>query len=205
MQAILSVTRQRRRQPSDYEQALDDLDEEANRLRDLIESLLALARGDEHTIELNEIVDLSTLLEDVSDSLRPISEDKRLDLRSNIEPMLTIQGNSDSLIRLFVNLLDNAIKYTENGSVAVKAIRKQDLVVISIVDTGIGIAEEHMPHIFERFYQVDKSRSNRGTGLGLSLVQQIVLAHRGRIEAISKPLHGSTFIVTFPYSQELGT
>jgi heavy metal sensor kinase len=199
MQAILSVTRQRRRKPVEYEKALDDLSEETDRLRNLAESLLALARGDLHPMELNETVDLSTLLEDVTESLRPLAEAKGLELAFETDPSLTVQGESDGLIRLFINLLDNAIKYTEHGSANISACRKEELVHIEISDTGIGIPASHLPHIFERFYRVEQSRSKRGTGLGLSLAQQIVAVHKGRITVASRFGKGSTFTVEIPF------
>ena len=199
MQAILSVTRQRRRKPAEYEQALDDLTEETERLRILTESLLALARADLHSMELTETVDLSTLLEDVTESLRPLAEAKGLELVCETVTSLTVRGESDGLIRLFINLLDNAIKYTEHGSVNVSAHRDGAQVHVEINDTGIGIPASHLPHVFERFYRVEQSRSKRGTGLGLSLAQQIVAAHGGKISAMSQAGKGSMFTVELPY------
>ena len=201
MQAILSVTSQRRRKPAEYEQALDDLSEETDRLRNLTESLLVLARGDLHPMELNETVDLSILLEDVTVSLHPLAEAKGLELACETENRLTVRGESDALIRMFINLLDNAIKYTEYGEVKVSARRDGGLVQVEINDTGIGIPPEHLPHIFERFYRVEQSRSKQGTGLGLALVQQIVTAHGGTLEAKSQPGQGTTFVIRLPLSQ----
>ncbi len=205
MQAILSVTRQSKRNPSEYEQALDDLNEESDHLRGLIESLLSLARGDERQITLNDTIDLSTLLEDVTESLRPLAEDKGLKLTFETTYIHTIQGDADSLIRLFINLLDNAIKYTESGSVRVSVNVEGNYVDVEIRDTGIGISEEHLPHIFDRFYRVEQSRSKRGIGLGLSLAQQIVTAHGGSIDVKSKPGQGTLFIVKLPYFQNTKT
>jgi heavy metal sensor kinase len=198
MQAILSVTRQRRRTPAEYEQALDDLTEESEHLRSLTESLLALARADLHPIELIEVVELSVLLGDVAESMQPLAQAKGIELTCETAINLTIQGERDSLIRLFINLLDNAIKYTEYGSVAVSARREGDQVLIEISDTGVGIPVQHLPHIFERFYRVEQSRSNRGTGLGLSLALQIVQAHRGNIKVKSEPGKGTTFMIRLP-------
>ena len=198
MQAILSVTRQRRRKPAEYEQALDDLSEETVRLRSLVESLLTLARGDLHPIELNETVDLSTLLDDVTESLRSLAEAKDLALRYETEPNLRVRGEANSLIRLFINLVDNAIKYTEQGSVYIHAKRRDGLVQVKISDTGIGIPSNHLSHIFERFYRVQESRSQKGTGLGLALAQQIVAVHGGSITVMSQPEKGSTFVVRLP-------
>ncbi len=199
MQAILSVTRQRKRNPTEYEQALDDLSAETERLRSLTESLLTLARGDLQPAALNETIDLSTLLEDVTESLRPLAEAKGLELACETESRLTVRGESDGLIRLFINLLDNAIKYTEHGRIEVSARRRGAQVHIEISDSGIGIPASGLPHIFERFYQVEQSRSKSGSGLGLALAQQIVTAHGGTIAVASQLGKGSTFSVELPY------
>ena len=198
MQAILSVTRQRRRTHAEYEEALDDLTEETERLRSLTESLLALARTDLDPLVLSETVDLSTLLEDVSESLRPLADAKGLALTCETVADLNVQGESDGLIRLFINLLENAIKYTDKGSVKVSARKGKENVHVEIKDTGIGIQSEHLPHIFERFYRVEQARSQRGTGLGLAIALQIVQAHGGNIEVESAPGMGATFRIKLP-------
>ena len=150
-------------------------------------------------MKLNETVDLSTLLEDVSESLRPLAEAKGLELACETEAGLTVRGESDGLIRLFINLLDNAIKYTEQGSVNISARREGAQVHVKISDTGIGIPASHLSHVFERFYRVEQSRSKRGTGLGLALAKQIVTVHGGTISAESRFGKGSTFTIEFPY------
>ena len=100
---------------------------------------------------------------------------------------------------MFINLIDNAIKYTEKGEVIVSLKRVDKKVIVSVRDTGIGIPDEHLPRIFERFYVVDKSRSKKlgGTGLGLSIVKHVVLLHNGKIDVKSKVGKGTEFIITF--------
>lgn len=198
MQAILSVTRQQSRTATEYEQSLDDLMEETDRLKLLTESLLQLARTDLLSIPLDEKVQLSTILEDVSETMRPLAEAKGLALTCETQPNLVVQGNSDGLIRVLVNLLDNAIKYTENGGVHVSAVRSGEDVVVKIADTGIGIPEEHQSHVFDRFYRVEQSRTRYGAGLGLAIVQQIVMAHGGEIRVTSTPESGTTFTAIIP-------
>ena len=101
---------------------------------------------------------------------------------------------------MLVNLVDNALKATEKGSVTVSLSARGGDFVIEVRDTGIGIPEEHLPHIFERFYVVDKSRSRKlgGTGLGLSIVKHVVKAHGGRIDVSSRLGEGSIFTVALP-------
>jgi heavy metal sensor kinase len=198
MQAILSVVRERRRKPEEYEQALADLSEEADRLRTLTEELLYLARGDAGQPVIRETIDLSALLCDVADSLRPLAEAKGLALTCNVPAGMIIQGDSDALIRLFVNLLDNAVKYTGRGGISMTARADVDGLRVGVADTGMGILPEHMPHIFERFYRVDESRSGRGAGLGLAIALETARAHGGALEVDSAPGVGTTFTVFLP-------
>ena len=199
MQAILGMIREKRRTPAEYEQALDDLSEETDRLRTLVENLLRLARGDKSKSNAFEPVNLSTLLEDVTDSMRPLAEAKTLSLYCETVDNLFVQGDSDELIRLFVNLLDNGIKYTERGEIRITAKRVEKIIEIQVTDTGIGIPHEHLPHIFDRFYRVDESRTQRGLGLGLAIAKNIVIVHKGQIEVSSTNV-GSIFTVHLPIS-----
>lgn len=203
MQAILGVIREKRRAPEEYEQALADLNEEADRLRTLVENLLHLARGEKQAGNLFEKIDLSTLLKDVADSLRPLAEAKHLTLLCEIPQHLSVSGDSDELIRLFVNVVDNAIKYTEHGEILVTAKNDgENSVEIKVSDTGIGIHPEHIPHIFDRFYRVEESRTLRGAGLGLAIAKEIVRVHGGKIEAHNKIEQGTVFVVSLPQTME---
>jgi heavy metal sensor kinase len=196
MEAILGVIRAAPREPAEYQQALDDLAEETVRLRALAEDLLQLARGSHSVSPVVAPVDISALVGDVVDALRPLAEAKNLSLECRVDPDLTVMGDSDSLIRVFLNLLDNAIKFTEHGSVAVSAHSQAGAVVVDVADTGVGIAADRLPSIFERFYRADPSRSAPGAGLGLALAQQIVQNHGGTLTAISGEGRGSTFTVS---------
>lgn len=198
MQAILGMIREKRRTPEEYEQAFDDLNEETDRLRTLVENLLRLARGDKQNNNLFEEVNLSMLLKDVSDSLRPLAEAKELSLNCETSENLILLGDSDELIRLFVNLLDNAIKYTERGGINISASQNEKYIFVKVEDTGIGISAEHIPHIFNRFYRVEESRTLRGAGLGLAIAKEIINAHGGKIEIQSKIGKGSVFNVSLP-------
>lgn len=194
MQAILGMIREKRRTPEEYEQALDDLTEETDRLRTLVEDLMRLARGEKRSDNLHEIINLSTLINDVADSLRPLAEIKNLDLTCDIPENLTTLGDSDELIRLFVNLLDNAIKYSEHGKITITAQKGEKDITIAIEDTGIGISPEHLPHIFNRFYRVEASRVKSGAGLGLAIAKEIAHTHGGKIE-VCTTAQGTIFTV----------
>jgi len=198
MQAILSVVREGKRPVAEYRQALDDLADETDRMRALVDDLLKLARGENGLSLQLELVDLSVLLSDVADSLRPLAVAKNLKLTCNLEPNLVISGDTDQLIRLFVNLIDNAIKYTEKGTITLTAEQTKQNIRVNFTDTGIGIPPKHLAHIFERFYRAEASRSSGGAGLGLAIAQQIVHAHVGEITVESTPNVGTTLSILIP-------
>lgn len=198
IQVIVGTTLENRRTADEYEQALGDVAEEANRLRSVTENLLLLARSDSQQVIIREPVNLSILLQDITESLRPLAEDKGLTIHLMDGGQLSIQGDSDHLIRLFVNLVDNAIKYTDQGSITIEAQQvSDDRVQITVTDTGCGIPPEHLPHIFERLYRVDASRSTKGVGLGLTIAQEIAQTHGGGITVESEIGVGTTFVVVF--------
>lgn len=198
MEVIVGVTRAERRSPDEYEQALDDLADETQRLRALAEDLLRLARSDERRVQPDERIDLAELVADVTDTLRPLAEAKHLVLTCALPPDLHVQGDRDALIRVFVNLLDNAIKYTQHGTINVGGSWNNDMIQITIADTGPGIASSDLPHIFDRFYRVDTARSTGGNGLGLAIARDLIRAHAGTIDVQSTFGVGSTFTVTLP-------
>lgn len=198
MEAILGVVRSVRRKPAEYEQALDDLAEETTRLHTLVEDLLEMARGARPTVMEYAPVDVSALVEDVVDALRPLAEARALSVECRVEPGLTVTGDSDSLVRLFLNVVENAIKFTEQGGITVSACCRGGSVVVEVTDTGIGIAAADLASIFERFHRADGSRSTPGAGLGLSLAQQIVENHAGTLTVRSREGEGSSFTVTLP-------
>lgn len=198
MEAILGVVRSVRRKPAEYEQALDDLAEETTRLHTLVEDLLEMARGARPTVMEYAPVDVSALVEDVVDALRPLAEARALSVECRVEPGLTVTGDSDSLVRLFLNVVENAIKFTEQGGITVSACCRSGSAVVEVTDTGIGIAAADLASIFERFHRADGSRSTPGAGLGLSLAQQIVENHAGTLTVRSREGEGSSFTVTLP-------
>jgi signal transduction histidine kinase len=202
MEAILGVVRCESRSTDDYEKALDDLTAETGRLRDLVERLLELARSWQPAANAFAPVDVSSLVEDVVDVLRPLAQAKALILECHLESGLTVRGDGDSLIRLFLNLVENAIKFTERGVISVSALSRAGDVTVEVSDTGLGIAADRLPYIYERFYRADPSRSTPGAGLGLALARQIALNHGGTLTAQSREGEGSTFTVTLPSRPE---
>jgi two-component system phosphate regulon sensor histidine kinase PhoR len=184
-----------------YVESLEAIQSEVGRLIRLSTDLLLLSRLEQHYQELDlELVQLSDLLQAIAAQIKPLADLKCLKFVTDISPGLRIHASPDHLIRLFLNLLDNAVKYTpEQGVVALRAEAQSEFIVVSVSDSGIGIAEEHLPHLFDRFYRVDKSRSRAmgGTGLGLAIAQEIVHRHHAAISVHSLPSSGTTFTVRF--------
>ena len=198
MQAILGVVRAQPRTAAEYEAAIDDLADEAERLHTLVDRLLYLARRDAQRSDVHKPVDLTFLLADIVDSLEPLAAQKGIALTLRTPSKLLVQGDSDSLARLLVNLLDNAIKYTEEGGVSVSAASHADGVTVTVSDTGVGVAAEHLPHLFDRFYRADAARTTRGAGLGLAIAYDIAQAHGGDITVSSQLEKGAAFTVHLP-------
>jgi two-component system phosphate regulon sensor histidine kinase PhoR len=153
-------------------------------------------------------VNLATLVASVVETMRPVAEAKGLRLGLETTASAIVAGDEGRLRQVVYNLLDNSIKYTpEGGSVEVRVERRQDSVVLAVRDTGIGIPAEHLPRVFDRFYRVDRARSQEmgGTGLGLSIAHSIVQAHGGRITLESEPGKGTTCTVSLPASEGNGS
>ncbi|MFH1674787.1 MAG: ATP-binding protein [Pseudomonadota bacterium] len=174
------------------------------RLIHIVQDLLALSELEESGVTLElEDVDVSDVLENVLGIFEQKLQDKGITLKREVEPDLPcLKGDPFKLEQMFINLIDNAINYTEKGSIAISIGRKDNRIMIQVRDTGNGIPEDDLPRIFERFYVVDKSRSRRlgGTGLGLSIVKHIVLLHNGTIDVKSMLGTGTIFSISFPFS-----
>ena len=173
-----------------------------DRLINIVKDLLLLSQLEEKgtTLELEE-VDLEKLIERILKIFEPRMREKDLKQELTLEDDLPlIKADPFKLEQAFINLIDNAINYTERGIIALSLKYRDHQVVIEVQDTGIGISDEHIPRIFERFYVADKSRSKMlgGTGLGLSIVKHIVLLHNGAIDVKSTPGEGTTFSITLP-------
>ncbi|MGB4703859.1 MAG: ATP-binding protein [Candidatus Saccharicenans sp.] len=180
---------------------LEVLKRNVSRLVRLVEDLARLSELEEKGSQLEKIpVDLREAVSGVLETFEKEAQKKGLYLKMEAEEIPPVEADPYQIEQMLVNLIDNAIRYTDKGGVTVSLKRSGDGVELTVSDTGIGIPEEHLPRIFERFYVVDRSRSRRtgGTGLGLSIVKHVVLAHGGRIEVRSAPGYGSTFIVWLP-------
>lgn len=208
MKGRVEVTLSRPRAVAEYTETLQEIGSQVERLIHLSNDLLFMARldqGRQQTIR-REAVSLADLLPAVIDQVQPLARRKDIGLDQEIPAAVAVEGDLDLLIRLFLNLLDNAIKYTPaGGRVAVRVKASGEEAVVAVSDSGPGIPTEHLPHLFERFYRVEGDRARYleedgqgGAGLGLAIAAEIVRVHGGRIEVESTMGEGTTFTVRLP-------
>jgi two-component system phosphate regulon sensor histidine kinase PhoR len=186
------------------EQFVQIIKKHTNRLIKIVEDLLTLSKIESKELRLSrEKIFLSEFIEEFLFFFKGAAEKKKISLELRaIHPALSVDADRHYLELIFMNLLDNAIKYTPEGGTITITIRKQNenYAEVAIQDTGVGIPKEDLPRIFERFYRVEKGRSREyeGTGLGLSIVKHIVQAHSGKVWAESEVGKGSVFYFTLP-------
>jgi heavy metal sensor kinase len=176
--------------------------EECDRLLDIINTMLLISKTESGVGPMTiEEIDLVGLVQEACELFSPMAEDKGIRLKYELPEKAVLAGDLRMIQRLLSNLLDNAIKYTlENGELNITLKEKEKDWVLLVRDTGIGISSEDLPHIFERFYRCDQSRSQEGVGLGLSLARAFARGHGGDILVESRPNQGSTFRVIIPKS-----
>ncbi|HEY3356995.1 MAG TPA: ATP-binding protein [Polyangia bacterium] len=198
----IEVALRKERPPAEYRRVLEENLEEVLRLSRLAENLLSLARADAGVLEIQHLrVDLREVLGDAVRRLSPRASEKNVRLELVAPAPAAVTGDPDWLGRLVENLVDNAVRHTpQMGRVRVALRAGDGAAVIAIEDTGEGIPAEDLPHLFERFFRVDRSRSRDkgGAGLGLAISQQIAVLHGGRIQVRSTVGQGSAFEVVLP-------
>lgn len=192
----------------EYRESLKIIQDEASILSRLVDDMLALARADagERQIKREEIY-LNDLVEDCCRAAQALAMQKQIVLTFDSTLDIAYCGDEELLRRMLLNLLDNAIKYTPSGGmVRVKLIAEAGQINLEIADTGIGIPAEAIPHVFERFYRVEKARSRAdgGSGLGLAIAKWAAEAHNGSISLKSRQGEGSVFLVSLPLNDSPG-
>ncbi len=191
--------------PAMAKEFLTDVNKEIDRLNRIVSDLLTLVNIDSGMkLNLTEL-DIGALLQEQVKRLAPLARENGVELDCQAKEALEVNGDALKLQQVVYNIIDNAIKYTpRGGEVHCTLTRSGRRAIIRVADTGVGIPETDLPHIFDRFYRVDKARSREtgGTGLGLSIVKQFVLLHGGTIDAKSAPGKGSTFIIELPLAEK---
>jgi signal transduction histidine kinase len=178
-----------------------DIVSETDRLSALVESLLAVARGQRLTPDQLETVDLGALIGTAAAAFQPLAADKGIELSTAAADDVAVHGDREQLRQVIVILLDNALRYTaDGGRVHVQARREGGNGIVTVHDTGIGIGQEELERVFERFYRADEARNRQsgGAGLGLAIARELVMRHGGRISVESTEGAGSTFTIQLP-------
>jgi len=188
--------------PKDVKEKLEIILKAAKREQKLVDDLLNISRLEAGTMEFDmSPIDMKKLIESCANQMLPKIKEKGLELVLDLpEKLPVIKGDEFRLSQVLTNLLDNAIKFTEKGKITVRARQEGDNLIVSIEDTGIGIAKEHMPKLFTKFFQAEMSakRRHEGTGLGLAISKGIIEAHGGKIWAESELGKGSVFSFSLP-------
>jgi signal transduction histidine kinase len=178
---------------------LERIGEQTQHIVELVDGLLTMSRLDtQETLSIAQI-DLNRIVSEVLDNYRTEIMGKAISVITDFSEMPHVQGNFDELVQALDQLLNNAVSYTsEHGQVAVRTYHSDNLNFVEITDSGGGIAENDLPHIFKRFYRGDKAHTSRGIGLGLTIAAKILERHHGYIEVTTVPNEGSTFRVVLP-------
>jgi signal transduction histidine kinase len=181
-------------------EALAECVEESDRVLTMLTALMDITEAESGVMQLNrEQTSLAALLGNVVDLYQVVAEEKRITVTTEFTNPCEALVDPVRMRQVFANLLDNALKYTpEGGAVGLSCGIEDGRAVVRVSDTGMGISESEQPRIWTRLYRGDRSRSQRGLGLGLSLVKAIVGAHHGEVSVRSEPAHGSAFTVTLP-------
>lgn len=189
-------------EPEVRTQFLNIIFEESKRIEHLIEDLLVLSKLEKDESAINvEHIEVDYMLDDILPVVEQQALQKNIDMKVEMDQNVTLEADEEKIKQILFNLVTNAISYTpEKGSVSIKIKEEEHDVCFIVQDTGIGISEQDLPRIFERFYRVDKDRSREtgGTGLGLAIVKHIVEAHQGKIDVDSELGKGTTFKVYIP-------
>ncbi len=177
--------------------------DEIDRLTSIVDDLLLLSAA-ESTDLAQGTSDVGILTSEICKQLEPKARVKSITLDLKIEPKVLVQMPSSRMTQVILNLIDNAIKYSNDGTITVEVKAEEPLAYFAVTDSGIGIASDHLPRVFERFYRVDKgrSRASGGTGLGLSIVKHLVESYGGNVVVASALNRGSTFTVSLPMATE---
>ena len=198
----IEVALNRRRNAAAYEKILQELSAQVERLIRLSNGLLFLSRSDQQRLSFEPTdFELREWLEILVEQLEPLAREKGLKISTEVPSDLSVYGDSDHLIRLFLNILENALKYTPaGGEISITALKGPDKIQVMVHNTGPGISQEHLPHLFDRFYRVEADRSSQtgGSGLGLAIAREIVRLHQGDIDVQSEPVQGVMVTVYLP-------
>ncbi|MCL4417114.1 MAG: ATP-binding protein [Actinobacteria bacterium] len=200
LRSEIELVLSKKRTEHEYKRALEETLVDANRLSTIIKNILDLAWLEAENAQLGErYFNLSNVVNEIREIALKLGSQKQIKLQEKIEANLEITGDEDKISRAILNIVDNAIKYTPNkGLVSIALYKRNKRAILEIKDTGAGISEKELPHVFERFYRGSKTTKTLGSGLGLAIAQGIIQAHKGLIKIVSKVGKGTSVIISLP-------
>lgn len=202
LQSGIEITLSKERNKEEYKEAMEETLIDARRQSNTLNKLLDLAMSDASTFDDGvKPVNLTELFDELHEVISKIAKQKDIIIEESLDKDIIVAGigSKDRLARAFLNILENAVKYTpQNGKIKIILKKEQETAKIQVSDTGIGIAKEDLPHIFERFYRGSTSKKALGSGLGMAIAQSIINAHHGKIQVKSQEGKGTTVIVLLP-------
>jgi signal transduction histidine kinase len=201
IRGLAEVTLTTGKSRDDFEAMVASTIEECDRLLDMINTMLTISKTEAGVEKVSDDpIDITAIVHSACELFEPLAEEKNVALSCRALEKMMLSGDARMLQRMLANVLDNALKYTPSGGTVEVSLagNETNTIIITVRDTGIGISEADLPHVFERFYRCDRSRSQPGTGLGLSLARAIARAHGGDITATSTLDQGSTFTIRLP-------
>lgn len=196
----LELVLTRDRSKEEYKKAIEEAVIDTNRISDTLKNILDLAWSQADDGQKGEIkINLSEIVIEIKEITTKLAYNKNITVEGSIEPGIQVSGRRDKLSRALLNIVDNAVKFTQkDGTVTVDLFRKNGTCAFLVKDTGIGISQKDLPHIFDRFYRGSKTDKTFGSGLGLAISKAIIKAHKGTIEVKSKVGQGSLFTIVLP-------
>lgn len=202
----IEVTLSKTRSASEYKETLTEVLSDNNRLATTLKNILDLAWSEAENAKVDKTpVNLTEVVSEVSEIATKLSKAKKIKTVVNVEKDVAISGTEDKIFRAFLNIADNAIKYTPAEGTIKISLSKRLLsseetyeAVFRVQDTGVGISKDDLPHVFDRFYRGSKTKGSTGSGLGLAIAQAIIVAHKGRIDVKSSIGKGTLVTVTIP-------
>jgi len=199
LRGTIEIALTKDRDAPDYRKSLKSLLKDVSRLTDTVKNILDLAwYQTENNRRLSEKIDLSALLKEIKDIAVKMVYYKKIAVIGRINRKIFVMGNKDKLFRAILNVVDNATKYTKQGTISISLGQVENLAVVKISDTGRGISKSDLVHVFERFYRGEKTTKIFGSGLGLAIAKSLIIAHQGKIAITSRIGKGTIVKITLP-------
>lgn len=202
LKGSIEVAMTKKRSETEYRKVLDDLLIDTNRLSSTLTNILDLAWSRADTSEnIKESVNLTEMMKELTEIAQKLAYGKSIEIMTHLENNLVVKGKKDKLFRAILNIIDNAVKYTQsNGNITLSLRKNNQNAVITVKDSGRGIMQADIPHVFDRFYRGSKTDKTLGSGLGLSIAKAVIVSCGGTIDLTSKIRSGTTVTIEFPLS-----